>query len=110
MSNFTPPAGSSYITPSTIFERTVQFNNGYVSGAVTITTPAVPGNGTAATNTTTIDSRVYLSGGTVSSVVVNGGTIISSTAAGQALTVLVPANQTILVNYTSAPTWVWQAA
>ena len=77
---------------------------------MTITTPAVPGNGTAATNTTSIDSRVYLSGGTVSSVVVNGGTIISSTAAGQSLLVLVPANQTILVNYTSAPTWVWQAA
>jgi hypothetical protein len=110
MSNFTPPAGSNYIVPPTIFERTVQFNGGYVSSAVTITTPAVPGNGTAATNTTSIDTRVYLSGGTVSAVLVNGGTIISSTSAGQALTVLVPANQTIQVNYTSAPTWVWQAA
>jgi hypothetical protein len=110
MSNFTPPPGSVYIVPPQIFERTVQFNGGYASSQVNITTPAVPGNGTAATNTTTIDTRVYISGGTISAVLVNGGTIISSTAAGQSLTVLVPANQTIQVNYTSAPTWVWQAA
>jgi hypothetical protein len=110
MSNFSPPAGSNYVVPATVFERTVQFNAGYVSGAVNITTPAVPSTGVAATNTTTMDARVYLSGGTVSAVLVNGGTIFASAAAGQALTVLVPANQTIAVNYTSAPTWVWQAA
>ena len=109
MSNFTPPAGQAYITPATIYEKTVTFNSGLVSTPSAVTTPSVPGNGTSATNTTGVNVLAYLSGGTISSVLVNGGTIISSTVATQALTVEVPATQTITINYTSAPTWVWKA-
>ena len=109
MSNFTPPAGQAYITPATIYEKTVTFNSGLVSTPTAVTTPSVPGNGTAATNTTGVNVFAHMCGGTISSVVVNGGTVISSTAAGQAVAVEVPATQTITINYTSAPTWVWKA-
>lgn len=64
--------------------------------------PALPATGVAIRNPYGRNALVEIVGGTVSSVTVNDG------ATGFTTVVLVPANGTIIVNYTAAPSWKWQ--
>ena len=73
-----------------------------------ITAPAVPASGVA-TATKSTDMTVYIKGGTLSDVKVNGVTtgISVQAAAGTVHTVRVPAQMTIAITYSVAPTWSW---
>lgn len=64
--------------------------------------PAVPASGTALTNPFPFDTAVYISGGTVTAIAV-GGTATGLTS-GQ---FSIPAQETITLTYSAAPTWVW---
>lgn len=70
--------------------------------AASITTPPMPASGSQVINNTGVLVTVYVSGGTVSSVVVNGVT----TGLTSGTFVLKP-NEGIVINYSSAPTWAW---
>lgn len=71
--------------------------------------PAVPPSGSGYTNQVNnsyhVDCTVYLTGGTVTAVYIDGGAV----ATGAALTggFRVPANKSITLAYSAAPTWVW---
>lgn len=69
----------------------------------TVTQPAVPSSGTTITNTTGVDCMVYIVGGTVTGINVGGSGVLTTTPAE----VLVPANKTITLTYSVAPTWQW---
>lgn len=103
--------GSQAIPEPVIFENTVTHQKGIATGSVmggqppAVTTPAVPASATAITNTTGYDVMVYVSAGTVTVVAVNGTTTGLTTPAS----VYLPANGTIAITYTAAPTWVWLA-
>jgi hypothetical protein len=103
--SFTPPPGEGIVAPPTIFSYPPSLP-GLATTPPTITTPAFPATGSAITNTTGVDVVVYVTGGTLSSLVVNGGTVATGTGADFAY---VPAGYTIQYGYTGAPTWVWQA-
>lgn len=66
------------------------------------TTPAVPGSGTPAANTSPLPATVVISGGAVTNVVVNGVSV--GTGDG---TYTVPSGQAVTLTYSSAPTWTW---
>ena len=73
----------------------------------TVTTPSVPTSTTVVTNTTGYDVTAYITGGTVS--VVKIGTVATglTLATGVTGTVDLPANQSISMTYSVAPTWAW---
>jgi len=66
------------------------------------TAPAVPASGTPATNTSSLPATVTVSGGTVSSVVVNG----VSVGTGDGTYTVLP-GQSVTLTYSVAPTWTW---
>lgn len=76
----------------------------YASITGVLTAPAVPLSTTALTNPFPFAMHVTVAGGTVSQIAVNG-TNLNVTSG----TVKVPANGTITLTYTVAPTWVWIA-
>lgn len=65
-------------------------------------TPAVPASGTTIINPAGRDIRVFISGGTFSSVGVNGNTI---GIAGNNCDLILRAGENIGINYTSTPSW-----
>ena len=67
-----------------------------------VTAPSIPATTVALTNPYPFAATVYLTGGTVSAVAV-AGTATGLTAG----TFRVPANATITLTYTVAPTWTW---
>jgi hypothetical protein len=67
-----------------------------------LTAPAIPATTVAQTNTFGTDCSVYVAGGTVSAVSIGGTTTGLTTGHFR-----VPANQTITLTYTVAPTWKW---
>jgi hypothetical protein len=67
--------------------------------------PAIAASTAAVTNDTGFDCSVYIAGGTVTAVAV-GGTAIASITSTPAY-VRVPANQTVTLTYSVAPTWQW---
>jgi hypothetical protein len=73
-----------------------------------ITPPSVPASGVNA-STQSIDMTVYVKGGTLTAITVGGvATGISAAApAGAVHTIRVPAQQTINITYSVAPTWTW---
>lgn len=103
--SFTPPSNEGIVSPPTIFSYPPSLP-GIATTPPTITTPSFPASGSAITNTTGVDVIVYVSGGTLSSLVVNGGTVATGTGADFAY---VPAGLTVQYGYTGAPSWVWQA-
>lgn len=70
--------------------------------AATVSSPAVPATGVAASNSTGSVAAVAVAGGTLTAVDVSGTQ--AGTTDG---TYLVPVNGTISVTYTAAPTWTW---
>jgi len=73
-----------------------------------ITPPAVPASGVNVA-TQSIDMTIYIKGGTLTAITVGGvATGISAAAsAGAVHTIRVPAQQTINITYSVAPTWTW---
>jgi hypothetical protein len=74
----------------------------FTLAAPAVASPAVPATTVAAANGTGTVVTVTISGGTLTSVVVNGTQ--AGTTAG---TYLVPVAGTISVTYSAAPTWAW---
>lgn len=101
--SFSPPAQYSVQAPPTIFTYPPSLP-GFATTPPTITTPAFPGTGTAATNSTGVNVLAYISGGTITAVLVNGATVATVTMP----IVYVPAGQTVQFTYTGSPAWVWQ--
>lgn len=64
--------------------------------------PAVPASGTALTNGYGVDCQVYITSGTVQSVLLGGMT--TGLTAGM---VRVPAWSAVTLNYSTAPSWTW---
>lgn len=81
---------------------TTATNGTALDGGGGFATPAVPGSGSPAANTSPLPATVVVSGGTVSNVVVNGVSV--GTGDG---TYTVPAGQSITLTYSVAPTWTW---
>lgn len=69
---------------------------------MSVPTPAMPASTVAVTNTTGQFVSVAITGGTLTSVVVNGTQV--GTAAGN---YQLPPNATISITYSVAPTWAW---
>lgn len=69
-----------------------------------VTQPAVPASTVAQQNVNQFPVQVVISAGTITAVVVNGVTVGSGAG-----TYTVPANGSISITYTVAPTWVWTA-
>lgn len=68
----------------------------------TLTAPAIPVSGTAYTNTSGVTCQVFIFGGTIQS------TLIANTSTGFTTGAFsLPVGQTITINYSAAPTWVW---
>ena len=65
-------------------------------------TPAVPASNVAVINTTGVDVTAYVTGGTVTAIAVGRKTTGLTSGA-----IRVPANQTITLTYSVAPTWSW---
>jgi hypothetical protein len=81
----------------------IKNNQGY-NPVGALTAPAVPATTVAYTNTTGFDVTVIVAGGTVTAIAIGG------TATGLTTGLLrVPANQTITLTYSVAPTWKWFA-
>jgi hypothetical protein len=74
-------------------------------GQGSVGTPALPATGVAYTNTFLANAAAYVSGGTVTSIVVNG--VTTGLTSG---TFLLPPGATITLNYTVAPSWKWVRA
>ena len=68
-----------------------------------VTTPAVPATGVSVTNDTGVDVTVYVSGGTVSAILIDGSTVSTTSN----ISLVIPSRRTIQINYTVAPTWKW---
>lgn len=114
MAGFTAPAGQSYVTPVTNFEKTPNFRAGIATTPPGVTTPSVPLTTVPVANSTGVDVVVYLLSGTgaVTVISVNGVAtgLQLTTAATSCATVYLPAGATI--SWTgggAAPTWVWMA-
>ncbi len=67
-----------------------------------LTSPGIPSSTTPYTNAFGVDCTVCVSGGTVTAIAI-GGTATGLTSGA----FRVPANQTITLTYSAAPTWVW---
>lgn len=67
-----------------------------------LSSPSVPASTVAYTNAFGVDCAVFVTGGTVSAIAI-GGTSTGLTSGS----FRVPANQTITLTYTVAPTWTW---
>lgn len=81
----------------------VTLQPGGSSGTAQSLTPAVPASGTPLTNTFfSVNAAVTITGGSVSSVVVNGVSVGSGPG-----TYTVGAGQAIKLTYSSAPSWTW---
>jgi hypothetical protein len=91
---------------ATVTGGTVQTVVSTPPNASAVTTPSVPASTTPVTNTTGAPVLVSVTGGTVTVVAVNGTTVATATGAN----VVVPANGTIAITYSVAPTWTWAAA
>jgi len=72
-----------------------------------ITTPAFPASGVTVTNTTGQAAFVTIYNGSVSTVTVNG-TAMTNSPAGSVLTQILTNGETIKVDYTGSPGWVWR--
>lgn len=99
-------------TTSNIFNNfpyMIHNNTGYNPLGI-ITPPAVPSSGVATTQKP-FDCMVYVKGGTLTAINVSGvSTGISAAASSGAVhSIFVPAQATISITYSVAPTWVWQA-
>lgn len=81
---------------------TTATNGASLDGGAAFTAPVVPASGTPAVNTSPLPASVVVSGGTVTSVVVNGVSV--GTGDG---TYSVPSGQAITLTYSAAPTWAW---
>lgn len=70
------------------------------------TTPAVPATGVAVANTNYFPIACYVVGGTVTSIELTsvGGTVTTGATAGL---VIIPPGDSIILNYTAAPSWAW---
>lgn len=68
-----------------------------------IVTPAMPSSGSSVTNNFGVPARVFINGGTISTISING--IASGFTTGAMLT-LNP-SESITLNYSSAPVWNW---
>lgn len=79
-------------------------NLGYYSTGLALTAPTMPASTVALKNPFLQDCLVYVSGGTVTAIVING--VTTGLTSG---TFLVEANQTIAITQSAAPTWVWVA-
>jgi hypothetical protein len=77
-------------------------NGASLDGGAGFSTPAVPGSGVTATNTSPLPATVVVSAGTVTNVTVNGVSVGSGDG-----TYTVPPSGTIAVTYSVAPTWTW---
>lgn len=77
---------------------------GYDAGDA-LATPAVPASTTPVTNASPLPATVVISGGTVTTILVNG----VSAGSGDG-TYTVPPGGTIAVTYSVAPTWTWTLA
>jgi hypothetical protein len=89
-------AGTSFMPSSTgVWLETPNINN--------VSTPAMPASGTAVTNSTGQVAEVTINGGTVSQVQRNTVDLFTTTN----VTVILEPGDTILLDYTSAPGWIW---
>ena len=79
-------------------------NAGYFSTGTALGPPTVPATTVALTNPYLTDCIVYITGGTVTAIVVGG--VTTGLTAG---TFIVEATKTISITYSAAPTWVWVA-
>ncbi len=70
-------------------------------------TPGIPASTTPLVNNTGYDATVFITGGTVSAIAI-GGTATGITLATSVIAQFrVPANQSITLTYSVAPTWLW---
>ena len=81
---------------------TAATNGASYDAAAGLTTPAVPASTTPVANTGFIPVTVVISGGTVTTILING----ASAGSGDG-TYTLPAGGTIAVTYSVAPTWTW---
>jgi hypothetical protein len=88
-----PPAGRIYVS------NVLGLNP---LGAAKTTTPSIPASDSAVTNNYPSVMRIFISGGTVSSIKLNG--VATGTTSGSQL---VYPGETIAIVYSSAPTWTW---
>lgn len=72
-----------------------------------ITTPAFPGSGVTVTNTTGQAAFVTIYNGSVNTVTING-TAMTNSPAGSVLTQIIANGDTIKIDYTGSPGWVWR--
>jgi hypothetical protein len=72
-----------------------------------ITTPAFPASGVTVTNTTGQTAFVTIYNGSVNTVTVNG-TAMTNSPAGSVLTQILANGDTIKIDYTGSPGWVWR--
>jgi len=109
---FTIPLDNFVYPGTTPISSTEQIPHFYV----TPSTPSVPASGTAQKNTNAYTVEVYLSGGSATQVQVTRGTTTytvwsSSTATAiPPLTIRLNPGDSIILTYTTAPTWTWVAA
>lgn len=89
------------LTPGIRTDTTATQGQTYDGGAGYSTPPMIP-SATSVLNPSTLPASVVITGGTISSVIVNGVQV--GTGAG---TYPVPAGQFISIIYTVAPTWTW---
>lgn len=71
-----------------------------------VTTPTILATGGTVTNTNSVPCQVFVSGGTMTSAVINGITLASDVCRRFD----VQPGDTIILNYTAAPGWVWIAS
>ena len=79
-------------------------NDGYFSSGAALGPPAVPASTVALVNPYLQDCMVYISGGTVTAIVIDG--VTTGLTSG---TFILEANHKIAITYSVAPTWVWVA-
>jgi hypothetical protein len=91
-----------FVPDATLIFRCSRCEWPFTLGAPAVASPAVPLTTVASVNTTGTVVAVTISGGTLTSVVVNS--VQAGTTAG---TYLVPVAGNISITYSSAPTWAW---
>lgn len=100
--NWANTVDSAHLQPVVVGAGNVRIVNvGTYRGAQTA--PAVPASTVALLNPFWRDATVRITGGTVTSVVVDGQTVATATNA----TVTVPTGKSITLTYSAAPTWTW---
>jgi len=89
-------AGTSFMPSSTgVWLETPNIN--------TVSTPGMPGSGTAVTNTSGQVAMVAINGGAVTAVKRNGATLFTTTN----VTVILEPGDSIALTYSTAPGWTW---